>query len=81
MRHEREMTAVIDDRDAREQARARRLRFVTTMHIIVEAYRVLDDIDSEAAEQLYEALLATDMRLPRVDSVVRWGYEMELLPG
>lgn len=77
---ERGMTAVIDDRDAREQARARKLRFVTTMHIIVEAHRVLDDIDSEAAEQLYESLLATDMRLPRVDSVIGWGYEMELLP-
>lgn len=77
----RGMTAVIDDRDAREQARARKLRFVTTMHVIVEAYRVLDDIDSEAAEQLYEALLTTDMRLPRVDSVIGWGYEMALLPG
>lgn len=78
---ERGMTAVIDDRDAREQARARKLRFVTTMHIIVEAYRVLDNIDSEAAEQLYEALLETNMRLPSVDSVIRWGYEMGLLSG
>lgn len=78
---ERGMIAVIDDRDAREQARARSLRFVTTMHILIEAYRVLDDIDAEATERLYEALLATDMRLPRVDSVIRWGYETGLLPG
>lgn len=77
----RGMTAVIDDRAAREQARARKLRFVTTMHIIIEAYRALDDIDAEAAEHLYEALLATDMRLPRLESVIGWGYEMELLPG
>lgn len=77
---ERGMTAVIDDSDARVQARVRGLRFETTMHIIIEAYKRLDDIDSEAAEQLYEALVATDMRLPHIDSVIAWGYTMELLP-
>ncbi len=35
----------------------------------------------EEAEQLYEALLATDMRLPRVDSVIGWAYEVGLLPA
>jgi len=77
----RGMTAVIDDGDARQQARARGVRFETTMHIVIEAYKRLDDIDAEAAEQLYEALVATGMRLPRVESVVGWGYSMELLPG
>lgn len=35
----RGMIAVIDDGDARAQARARNLRFVTTMHIVIEAYK------------------------------------------
>ncbi|WP_298808454.1 hypothetical protein [uncultured Gordonia sp.] len=75
----RGMIAVIDDGDARAQARARNLRFVTTMHIVIEAYK--RSRDTEEAEQLYEALLATDMRLPRVDSVIGWAYEVGLLPA
>ncbi|WP_032374505.1 hypothetical protein ACN9MI_08625 [Rhodococcoides fascians] len=79
---ERGMIAVIDDRDAREQANGRGVRFVTTMHIIIEAHKQLDDFDTEATEKLYEALLATEMRLPRVDNgIIGWGYSMELLPG
>lgn len=76
----RGMVAVIDDSDARSQARARGLRFVTSMWIIAEAYKRLDDVDGEAAEQLYEELLETDMRLPRVDSFIGWAYEVGFLP-
>ncbi|MFH5228164.1 hypothetical protein [Antrihabitans spumae] len=74
----REMIAVIDDGDAREQARARNLKFITTMRIIAEAHRRLDDVD---AEHLYEALIATGMRLPKTDSFVGWAYAIGWLPG
>ncbi|UAK37240.1 hypothetical protein K8O93_19110 [Gordonia bronchialis] len=43
-------------------------------------YKRLDDVDGEAAEQLYEELLETDMRLPRVDSFIGWAYEVGFLP-
>ncbi|MEU2172865.1 MULTISPECIES: hypothetical protein [Nocardia] len=76
----RQMVAVIDDRDARSQARQRGVRFVTSMWIIAEACKTLDDIDSEAAERIYENLLATHMRLPTVESFVGWAYEVGLLP-
>ncbi|MFI2233235.1 hypothetical protein [Nocardia testacea] len=76
----RQMVAVIDDGDARSQARQRGVRFVTSMWIIAEAYKTLGDIDSGAAERIYESLLATDMRLPAVESFVQWAYEVGLLP-
>ncbi|MEU4838705.1 hypothetical protein [Nocardia testacea] len=75
----RQMVAVIDDGDDRSQARQRGVRFVTSMWI-AEAYKTLGDIDSGAAERIYESLLATDMRLPAVESFVRWAYEVGLLP-
>ncbi|MDQ2635572.1 MAG: hypothetical protein M3Y83_01685 [Actinomycetota bacterium] len=76
----RQMVAVIDDGDARAQARRRGIPLVTSMAIIAEAYKTLDDVDRETAEQVYAALLATGMRLPRVESFIGWAYEMELLP-
>lgn len=67
-----------DDGDARSKARARGLRFVTSMWTIAEANKCLDDVDGEAAEQLYVELLATDMRLPgsTVSSAgrTRWAF-------
>lgn len=54
------------------------MKFLTTMAIIIQAHRLLDDID---AEDLYQDLLLTDMRLPLVNSVIGWGYQMGLLPG
>lgn len=76
----RQMVAVIDDGDGRSQARQRGVTFVTSMGIIAEAWKTLDDIDSEAAERIYSDLLATDMRLPRTESFVGWAYGVELLP-
>lgn len=75
----RGMVAVIDDSDARTQARNRSVRYVTSMWIIARAYKVLDDVDSDAAERIYEDLVATDMRLPRVESFIGWAYEVGLL--
>ncbi|MGW0007279.1 hypothetical protein [Nocardia grenadensis] len=76
----RQMVAAIDDGDARSQARQRGVRFVTSMWIIAEAYKTFGDIDSGAAERIYESLLATDMRLPAVESFVGSAYEVGLLP-
>ena len=76
----RNMVAVIDDSEARTQARSRGVKLLTSMAIIATAYKTLDDIDADTAEHIYEALLATDMRLPRVENFVGWAYEMGLLP-
>ncbi|MGN2636583.1 hypothetical protein ACTD5D_10405 [Nocardia takedensis] len=76
----RGMVAVIDDGDARAQARRRAVRFVTSLWIIAEARKTLDDVDSDTAEQIYADLLATGMRLPKVESFIGWAYEMQLLP-
>jgi predicted nucleic acid-binding protein len=76
----REMVAVIDDSDARILANTHGIRYVNSMWIIAHAYRTLDDIDAESAEQIYEALCATDMRLPEAESFVGWAYEVGLLP-
>lgn len=73
----RGMIAVIDDSDARAQARNRQLPSVSTMWIIAEAHKHLDDVD---AEQLYQALLETDMRLPHADSFVGWAQKKGFLP-
>lgn len=75
----RQMVAVIDDGDARTQARSRGVRYVTSMAIIAQAYKTLDDVDADTAERIYEALLATEMRLPRVESFIGWAYEVGLL--
>lgn len=74
----RGMIAVIDDGDARTQARARNLPFITTMRIILMAHQDLADVD---AEKLYEDLLDTGMRLPQANSFVGWAQKMRLLPG
>ncbi|MGA6205477.1 hypothetical protein ACPESR_12035 [Nocardia testacea] len=76
----RQMVAVIDDSDARAQAHQRKVRFVTSMWIIAQACKTLDDIDSATAERIYQNLRDTDMRLPAVESFVGWAYEVELLP-
>lgn len=73
----RGMIAVIDDGDARAQASARELPYVGTIWIIAEAHKQLDDID---VEQLYQALLDTDMHLPHADSFVGWAQKKGLLP-
>lgn len=73
----RGMIAVIDDSDARAQARNRELPFIGTIAIIVEAHKQLDDVD---AEQLYQALLDTDMHLPHADSIVAWAQTKGFLP-
>ncbi len=73
----RGMIAVIDDSDARTQASARKLRYIGTIWIIVEAHKHLDDVD---AEQLYRALLETDMHLPHADSFVGWAQKKGFLP-
>ncbi|WP_186626568.1 hypothetical protein [Rhodococcus sp. BP22] len=73
----RGMIAVIDDGDARAQARARELPSIGTMWIICEAHKHLDDID---AEQVYQALLDTDMHLPQANSFVEWAKKFGLLP-
>uniref|UniRef100_UPI0031DE4F7F hypothetical protein n=1 Tax=Mycobacterium sp. TaxID=1785 RepID=UPI0031DE4F7F len=75
----RHMVAVLDDGDARTVARSRDTRIVTSMWIIAEARKKLSDVDSEAAERIYADLVATDMRLPRVESFIGWAYEMGLL--
>ena len=76
----RQMVAVIDDGDARSEAGVHGINYVTSMWIVAQAYKTLDDVDAEAAERIYEALIDTDMRLPHVESVVRWAYELGLLP-
>lgn len=76
----RGMVAAIDDGDARTQARNRSVQYITSMWIIARAYKTLDDVDSDAAERIYEDLVATDMRLPRVESFIGWAYEVGLLP-
>ncbi|MGB2949249.1 MAG: hypothetical protein WBB62_10650 [Rhodococcus sp. (in: high G+C Gram-positive bacteria)] len=73
----RGMVAVIDDGDARAQARNRELPSVGTMWIIAEAHKQLDDVD---AEQLYQALRDTDMHLPHTDSIVGWAQKKGFLP-
>lgn len=74
----RGMIAVIDDSDARAQAHARELPSIGTVWIIAEAHKHLDDVD---AEQLYQALLETDMHLPQADSFVDWAQKKGLLPA
>lgn len=76
----RGMVAAIDDGDARTQARNHNVRYITSMWIIARAYKTLDDVDSDAVERIYEDLVATDMRLPRVESFIGWAYEVGLLP-
>lgn len=76
----RNMVAVIDDGAARAQARQRGVRFVTSMWIIAAACKHLDDVDSAAAERIYEDLCATGMWLPPVDSIIGWAYERGFLP-
>lgn len=76
----RSMIAVIDDGDARTQARARGLRFVTSMWIIAEAYRVLDDVDAEAAEQIYEVCAKQGCDCPTLRVSFGWAYSVGLLP-
>ena len=76
----REMVAVIDDRDGRTLAGIQGIKYVNSMWIIAQAYRTLDDVDAERAEQIYEALCATEMRLPAVESFIGWAYEVGLLP-
>ncbi|BBZ09320.1 hypothetical protein MDOR_34890 [Mycolicibacterium doricum] len=76
----RQMVAVIDDGDASAVARFRGVRYVNSMWIIAEARKRLGDVDSETAEQIYTDLLATEMRLPRVESFIGWAYRMGLLP-
>lgn len=73
----RGMVAVIDDGDARIQAKSRGVRFVNSMWIVAEAYKTIENFD---AEQVYEDLVATGMRLPRVESFIGWAYEVGLLP-
>lgn len=76
----REMIAVIDDGDARALAGVHAIKYVNSMWIIAQAYRTLDDVDAEGAEQIYEALCTTGMRLPPVESFIGWAYEVGLLP-
>ncbi|MDN5854533.1 MAG: hypothetical protein L0K86_17120 [Actinomycetia bacterium] len=76
----RNMVAVIDDGDARILARTHEIKYVNSMWIVAQAYRALDDVDAESAEQIYEALLETGMRLPVVESFIGWAYEVGLLP-
>ena len=76
----RGMVAVIDDGDARTQARNRSVQYITSMWIIARAYKTLDDVDSDTAERIYEDLVATEMRLPGVESFIGWAYEVGLLP-
>lgn len=76
----RNMVAVIDDAGARAQANQRDTNFVTSMWIVAAAYKELDDVDSAAAEGIYENLRATGMRLPSADSFIGWAYEVGLLP-
>ena len=76
----RGMVAVIDDSDARTLAGTHGIKYVNSMWIIAQAYRTLDDVDAESAEQIYEALRATDMHLPVIESFIGWAYEVGLLP-
>lgn len=76
----RQMVAVIDDGGGRGQAVSRGVRHVNSMWIIAQARKTLADVDSEAAEQIYADLVATGMRLPQVDSFIRWAYGVGLLP-
>ena len=49
------------------------------MGIIAEARKKLCDVNSKAAERIYADLVATDMRLPKVESFIGWAYEIGLL--
>ncbi|WP_157103796.1 hypothetical protein [Nocardia harenae] len=75
----RTMVAVIDDGDARTQARQRELPYITTMWIIAEAHKTLAGIDCETTEQIYQDLLATDMKLPAAGTFHAWAARFDML--
>jgi len=75
------MVAVVDDGAANVVARSGRvvpesdLRHINTMWIIAQAYNELDDVDAQEAENIYVDLRGTGMRLPHVESFMRWARE------
>lgn len=75
----RAMVAVIDDGDARTQARQRELPYITTMWIVAEAHKTLEDIDCEATEQIYQDLLDTEMKLPAAGAFHPWATRFGML--
>ena len=78
----RRLTAVIDERAAKELAELRDIDAIDTMWIAVEAYVKLFDRNRARASALIDDLLATGMRLPvdSGESLFSWGYENGLLP-
>lgn len=75
-------TAILDEREAVSQADERSVPCRDSMWIVIEALRVLDDIDRPKAEQIVDDLLETGMWLPIKSgaSLVAWAYEVGYMP-
>lgn len=75
-------TAILDEREAVNQAKERGVVCRDSMWIAIEALHVLDDIDRATVEQVANDLLSTGMWLPIKSgaSLIPWAYEVEYMP-
>lgn len=78
----RGMVAVIDERDAIQQADEHGVPTIDTLWIVVEAYKQLFDRDRSRAAAVVDALIETGMYLPisSGESLFAWAYEKGILP-
>lgn len=78
----RGLVAVIDERDAIQQADERNVPTIDTLWIVVEAYKQVFDSDRSKAAAVVDALIATGMYLPisNGESLFAWAYEKGILP-
>ncbi|MFD3746503.1 hypothetical protein [Nocardia sp. NPDC058633] len=80
--HTHGCTAILDEREAINQAKEYTVQTRDSMWIVIEALHVLGDVDRDMAEQIVDDLIATDMWLPVRSgaSLVGWAYEVEYMP-
>jgi len=80
--HHREMVAILDERAAIAQADRLGVMTRDTLWIVIQAYKDLFGRDGDRVAQVFEDLIGTDMKLPRItgESLVAWAYENDRLP-